>query len=195
MEYPSFFDDLDGIVVRDELASFLGVNSDGVIEFSYLDLVKIAGHSCAVVAGGYLIALKGLKALYGDEYPVRGNIKVELRKKPTEDNAGVVGYVLSAVTGATTDFGFGGLPEGRFNRRGLLFYGVSIDTDVRFTRLDTHKSVGINYRPGKIVEPESLLRNVLGPNASEEDKKLFPVRFQGMVERILKHADEVIEIV
>ncbi|NPA54745.1 MAG: hypothetical protein GXO40_00045, partial [Epsilonproteobacteria bacterium] len=52
------------IVMQDELMKFLGVNDDGIVEYGYIDVVKTSGHSCATVAGGYLIALHGLKALY-----------------------------------------------------------------------------------------------------------------------------------
>jgi len=108
ISYLAFFDDIEKIIVFDDLSKFLGVNDNGLVELSYLDIVKTAGHSCATVAGAYLSALKGLKVLYGDQLPQRGQIKVELQKAPTEDNAGVVGCVLSNITGATTDFGFGG---------------------------------------------------------------------------------------
>ncbi|RLE24834.1 MAG: hypothetical protein DRJ08_00080, partial [Acidobacteria bacterium] len=91
MEYPRFFDGIESIALTDELAGFLGVNENGMVEISYLEIVKMAGHSCATVAGAYLMALKGLKALYGGERPKRGQIKVEIRNTPTEHNAGVVG--------------------------------------------------------------------------------------------------------
>jgi hypothetical protein len=195
MKYPKFFDKTPKIITYDELAKFLGVNDDGIIEFSYLDVVKNAGHSCATVAGGYLTALYGLKALYKDEYPKRGEIKVEIKKLPEENNAGVIGSVLSNITGATTNFGFGGLPNGRFNRRNLLFYGVDIKSDVRLTRLDTDKSVGVNYRPKKIVNPMEILKTILKPDASEEEKRNFPKKFQEMVRIILENADEVMEII
>ena len=82
MEYPGFFDDIEIIVLKDELTKFLGVNKDGMIEITYLDIVKMAGHSCPTVGGAYLMALKGLKALYPDEIPQRGEIKVELKNRP-----------------------------------------------------------------------------------------------------------------
>ena len=123
MNYPAFFDEIDPIILKDDLAKFVGVNDDGIIEITYLDIVKMAGHSCAVVSGSYLTALLGLKALYGNDMPHRGTIRVELRKAPEEDNSGVVGSVLSNITGATTNYGFGGIAGGKFNRRNLLFYG------------------------------------------------------------------------
>jgi len=195
MNYPEFFDRIDKIVTYDELAEFLGVNEDGIIDFSYADIVKTAGHSCATVAGAYLTALYGLKALYPEELPKRGEIKVEIQKNPRENNAGVVGCVLSNITGATTDYGFGGIPTGKFNRRDLMFYGADIECDVKFTRLDTKRSVGVNYRPGKIVNPMAILKSAIGPDASEEDKKSFPKRFQEMVKTVLENGDKVIEVI
>jgi len=195
MEYQSFFDEIDKIVLVDELAEFLGVNSDGIIEISYLDIVKTAGHSCGTVAGAYLMALLGLKALFEDELPKRGEIKVELKKAPTQENTGVVGCVLSNITGATTDYGFGGIPTGEFNRRDLLFYEADIDSDVRFTRLDTQKSIGVNYHPHKVVNPMKILMSAIGENATPEDKESFPIRFQEMVKTIFENRDVVIEIV
>ncbi len=194
MEYLKFFDDVEKIVLVDELAKFLGVNKDGVIEMSYVDIVKTAGHSCGTVAGAYLIALKGLKELYKDELPKRGEIKVELKKAPTEENAGVVGCVLSNITGATTDYGFGGIPGGKFNRRNLLFYEADIDSDVRFTRVDTQESIEIDYRPKRVVNPMAILMSAIGENAKKEDIESFPVRFQEMVKTIFENSDKVIDI-
>jgi hypothetical protein len=195
MQYLKFFDEIEKITLKDELASFLGVNKDGIIEIGYPDIVKTAGHSCATVAGAYLAALKGLAALYSDEIPKRGEIKIELKRSTTDENAGVVGCVLSNITGATTDYGFGGIPGGKFNRRGLLFYEAPIETDIRFTRLDTGDKVGINYHPGKVVNPMKILMSAIGPDATEESKASFPQRFQEMVKTVFDHADSVIEIV
>ncbi len=195
MKYQKFFDEIEPIVLQDELARFLGVNDDGILEITYLDIVKVAGHSCATVSGAYLMALEGLKALYGDEVPQRGEIKVELQKTVNEDHTGVVGFVLSNITGATTDYGFGGIPGGKFNRQDLLFYGAPIDTDVRFTRLDTNMQVGVNYRPGKVVNPMQILMSAIGPNAMPEDKESFPHRFQQMVQTVFKNKNTVIEVV
>ena len=195
MQYLKFFDEIEKIILKDELASFLGVNKDGIIEIGYPDIVKTAGHSCATVAGAYLAALKGLAALYSDEIPKRGEIKIELKRSTTDENAGVVGCVLSNITGATTDYGFGGIPGGKFNRRGLLFYEAPIETDIRFTRLDTGDKVGVNYHPGKVVNPMKILMSAIGPDATKESKASFPQRFQEMVKTVFDHADSVIEIV
>jgi len=193
MKYPKFFDEIEHIVLKDELSEFLGSAENGIIDFSYTEIVKMAGHSCGVVSGAYLMALKGLKALYGEELPLRGNIKVEF-SGTLEDNTGVAAQVLSNITGATTDTGFLGLPNGKFNRRNLMFFGVDIPATVRLTRLDTGKSVDISYIPGKVVDPKGTLMTALGPDATEESKKTFPVRWQKMVKTIIDNADKVIEL-
>ncbi len=194
MRYPEFFDSIEKIVVQDDLCEFLGVNDDGIIELSYADIVKVAGHSCATVAGAYLVGLYGLKALYEGEIPKRGEIKVELKKSTTDDNAGVVGSVLSNITGATIDFGFGGIPTGKYNRRNLLFFEADIDSDVCLTRLNTGKKIFVNYKPGKVVNPMAILMSAIKPDAKEEDIKSFPKRFQDMVKTVFENADEVIEV-
>jgi hypothetical protein len=195
MKYPAFFDEIDSIVLKDELGEFIGTSESGIIEITYLDTVKMAGHSCAVVGGAYLMASEGLKALYGIEIPQRGEIIVEIKKSPTEENAGVVGCVLSNITGATTDDGFGGIPGGRFNRRNLLFYNAPIDTDIRFTRIDTKKQIGLNYHPGKAVNPMAILMSAIGPDATAENKKTFPKRFQKMVKTLFENKDKVIDVI
>jgi len=194
MKYLSFFDDIEKIVVYDDLTKFLGVNDDGIIEFSYVDIVKFAGHSCATVSGAYLIALKGLQALYGDNLPQRGDIKVELKKSTTDDNTGVVGSILSTITGATQTYGFGGIPTGKYNRRDLLFFEANIPSDVCFTRLDTGKKVFVDYTPRKVVNPMAILKSAITPNAKEEDIISFPKRFQAMVKEVFDNADQVIQI-
>ena len=194
MSYLAFFEEVEKISLFDDLTEFLGANSDGVIEFSYLDIVKSAGHSCATVAGAYLVALKGLEALYSDKLPQRGYIKVELKRVATDDNAGVVGCVLSNITGATTDYGFGGIPGGKYNRRELLYFGADIESDVCFTRLDTGEKVYVDYKPQKVVNPMKILKSAIMPDAKEEDIESFPRRFQEMVKRVFDNADSVIEI-
>ena len=77
----------------------------------------------------------------------------------------------------------------------MLHYNAPIDTDVRFTRLDTQKSVGVNYRPGKIVNPMKILKSAIGPEATSEDKAAFPRRFQEMVATVFAHQDDVIEVI
>jgi len=71
----------------------------------------------------------------------------------------------------------------------------NIECDVKFTRLDTNKSVCVNYTPKKIVNPMKILMSAIGENATLEDKQTFPKRFQEMVKTIFDNQDKVIEII
>ena len=72
--FPAFFAQAPTQRIRDPLAQFLGAATDGVLEYHYADAVRLAGHSCPTVAGAYLLTRRGLRALYGDDLPERGNI-------------------------------------------------------------------------------------------------------------------------
>jgi len=125
MPFPEFFDAAPRITVRDPLARFLGAADDGVIEYAYADVVKLAGHSCPTVASAYVMTRAALAALYPDALPERGGIRVELRDDLLEGATGVIANVASFLTGATHDTGFKGI-GGQFDRRNLLFFGVDI---------------------------------------------------------------------
>src|SRR3989339_366196 len=75
-----FFDSAEPIRIKDPLAVALGaMDKGGVFVFTYADAVKFAGHSCPAVAGAYKSTQIALKALYGEEVSVRGNIKVTFK--------------------------------------------------------------------------------------------------------------------
>ena len=91
----------------------LGAVEGGLIEYHYVDAVKLAGHSCPAVAGAWLMTRAALARLYPGETPRRGEIRVELRQALDEGVAGVIASVASLVTGAANEGGFNGL-AGRF---------------------------------------------------------------------------------
>ena len=194
MEYPAFYNDIEHIVLKDNLSQFLGSTGEGIIDFSYLDIVKMAGHGCVLVSGTYLMALKGLQKLYGPGLPVRGEIKVELKGGLEDGNTGASAQVLSNITGATTNTGFTGI-QGKFNRRGLLFLGADIQSNVRFTRLDTQARVEVKYMPNKVVNSGPIMQSAIGPDATEESRKTFPRKWQEMIETIFQNTDTVIEVI
>lgn len=45
MTFPSFFAEAPRLRVRDPLAAFLGASEDGILDYSYEDVVRLAGHS------------------------------------------------------------------------------------------------------------------------------------------------------
>ncbi|MCW8945369.1 MAG: FmdE family protein [Sedimenticola sp.] len=193
MHYPQFYDQVEPIVLRDPLAAFLGAFEGGVMQLGYLDVVRLAGHSCPTVAGAYLMAKKGLKALYGDDLPVRGEIQVEMQESIDEGVCGVIANVLSFITGATDISGFHGL-AGQFDRRHLLSFENDNPAPVRLVRRDTGQAVSIRYdASGVPADPAmgSLFSKTLSGGATAEEAEQFAQLWQARVKAILcDYADD-----
>jgi len=196
MNYPSFFDTIESIRVEDPLSNVLGAFQNGTYEFSYLDVVKSAGHSCPTVAGAYLMTLAATKALYKEKRAVRGDIEVAFKESLKEGVAGVIANVVSQITGATQESGFKGL-QGKYARHSLMHFNAAIDSSARFTRKDTQECVDIFYNPSTIpASPEMmpLMQKMMAANASEEEIKLFGALWQERVANIFSNIDKVITV-
>lgn len=194
MKYPNFFDTVETINIQDSLSKVLGAFEKGLISFSYLDVVKSAGHSCPTIAGAYLMVREGLKALYGEALPQRGEIKVLFKEDIQSGTTGVVANVFSLITGATSDWGFKGL-NGAYDRRFLMFFNADIPLHVRLQRIDTGITVDIAYNPSSILpDPQmpALMQKVLADVANIEEKELFGLLWQTRVRKILENFDKVI---
>ena len=187
MQYPAFFDQVTPIRLRDPLAELLGAFEGGVMEIGYLDAVRLAGHSCPTVAGAFLMADKGLKALYGERLPVRGEIRVEMQESVGQGVCGVIASVLTLITGATGESGFHGL-AGQFDRRQLLSFGNNNPAPVTLVRQDSGQRVALTYDPSFVpADPQMglLMQKMLGGSASEQETRRFGSLWQGRVEAIL----------
>ncbi len=193
MQFPEFFDAAPRIVVRDPLARFLGAASDGVIEYQYADVVKLAGHSCPTVASAYLMTRGALTALYPGTLPVRGEIRLELRDDRAAGATGVIANVASFLTGAASDTGFKGIGK-HFDRRNLLFFGVDITAQLRFTRVDSGAAVTVSTRLDRVpadARVAQLLPKLLNGVASTEETAVFQRLWQGRVRTLLlDYADD-----
>lgn len=197
MSYPTFFDTIEVIKVKDPLSSILGAFDNGEYSFHYVDVVKAAGHSCPTVAGAYIMTLLALKALYPNERAVRGDIKVEFAESAEEGVAGVIGNVISQITGATDKSGFKGL-QGKFARHSLMFFEADINAHARFTRVDTSKSVDVSYNPSSIVpspDMQPLMQKMMSGSASQEELKEFGTLWQERVKRIFENIESVAKVV
>jgi hypothetical protein len=187
MQYPPFFDKVPSIALQDPLSDFLGAFKNGELEISYLECVKLAGHSCPTVAGAYLMALKGLKALYPDTLPQRGSIHVAMRDGEADGVTGVICNVISFVAGANGLSGFKGI-QGNFSRDNLVKYNVPMDGEVTLTRLDTDTSVTLSYNPS-MVPGDPMMQPLMGKTlqgiATPEEKEKFGALWQARVEKIL----------
>ena len=197
MKTPDFFEQVEQIKMVDPLANILGAFEDGFVEFEYVDVVKLAGHSCPTVAGAYLMTSRALKTLYPDTVAVRGQIDVSFAEALEEGVAGVISMVVSQITGATDVAGFKGL-KGKFARHSLMHFETNIASSARFKRVDTGESVDVVYDPSQVpASPEMmpLMQKILEAKASDEEIVTFGRLWQDRVKRILiDHADDVIKI-
>ena len=194
MQTPAFFDQVPTIILYDALAQTLGAVQDGVIEYRYLDAVKLAGHSCPTVAGAWLMARAALARLYPGEMPHRGEVRVAMREPHDEGVVGVIASVAGLVTGAAGSSGFHGLVGGHHVRRGLLTYGVPMRGEMRFTRMDNGQSVEVSHHPTAAPRPADLrvqMQAALAPGASSAQREAFAQTWQGWVRAMLiDHADD-----
>lgn len=193
MKTSDFFNDVPPIVMHDPLSMLLGAADSGILTYTYTDVVKLAGHSCPTVAGAYLMIQKGLKELYGNETPVRGEIKVLMNGKLGDGVIGIIANVASMITGATDIGGFHGL-GGKFDRRQLLFYGVEMEGEMALERVDTLERVILTYNPSFVLptpQMNELLPLILSGRADDDARVLFGTLWQDRVKRILiDHKDD-----
>ncbi|MGE5468200.1 MAG: hypothetical protein ACM3Y9_12325 [Ignavibacteria bacterium] len=193
MRFPEFFAAVPPLRVRDPLACFLGAADEGILEYGYVDAVKLAGHSCPTVAAAFGMTRAALAALYGEEMPERGGIAVALRDAVDTAATGVVGAVAGLLTGAAGDGGFKGL-GGRFGRRNLLSFGARLPLEARFTRLDTGAAVDAGIDLSSVQPPAGLapaMPRAISGDATPEELARFGELWQERVRRILlEHLDD-----
>lgn len=190
---PAFFDRAPAIVVHDALAALLGASADGRIVYRYADAVRLSGHSCPTVAGGWLMTRAALARLYRGGLPQRGGLRVAFREREDEGVTGVIAAVAGLVTGAAGRGGFPGL-AGRHARRGLLSFGEPIAGEMRVARIDTGDSVTVSHHPGVVARPPDLtarLQAALAADAGRAGREAFAQAWQGWVRAMLEdHADD-----
>lgn len=193
MAFPDFFAEVPALRLHDGLAQLLGASDDGVIEYHYADAVRLAGHSCPTVAGGWLSARAALRHLYPDKLPERGGISVYLNEAEDAGVTGVIGQVLTLVTGAAATNGFKGL-GGRDARKDLLHYAQGDVSGIRFRRNDTGAETEIEIDTGSVpADPMQhlLIQLVLTGQADDTQRHEFGRLWQDRVRRMLiEHADD-----
>ena len=174
--FRDFLKEVKPIRLKEPLAETLGAftGRDAVLDYTFIETVKMAGHACPTVSGAYLVCQKALEALYPDDVPVRGQIGVTVYGRPDEGVYGVIGQVFSLLTGAAPASGFCGL-GGKFGRKDLLNFSPNTpDPEAmcfEFKRLDTGKAVLARFYPRRI------------PQSGEE-----AARMGGLFERVLWEA-------
>ncbi|WP_301883759.1 hypothetical protein [Neisseria uirgultaei] len=188
--FPEFFDRAPTLTVQDPLAAFLGAAQDGILTYRYADAVRLCGHSCPTVAGAYLMVIKGLKALYGEELPERGGIEAAMQGARDEGTVGVTASVVQLLTGAAPETGFGGIGmQGRFARRNLLSFGAGeINGTLALRRRDTGKTVAVSLNAA--LQPfapqmRDIMPKAVSGSASADELKQFGELWQERVRAFL----------
>lgn len=185
-----FYEDVEPIGLREPLAEFLGAIDKGEeFVFTYQDVVKLAGHSCPAVSGAYKLTQKALKALYGNETPVRGEISVRVLGSVDHSANGPISQVISLITGAAPETGFAGLGQ-RFARKNKLTFDEKNEEPNAFvfTRDDNGKSVKVIYHPERIPQKEDmseLLTKCIVGTANEKQQEKFKALWQERVKAVL----------
>ena len=183
--FKDFLRQVEPIRFKEPFAETLGAfkKNDAVVEYTFVEVVKLAGHVCPATAGTYLFCREALKKLYPDEIPIRGDITISVHGEPQEGVYGVVSQILSFLTGAAPATGFKGLGN-KFIRQDLLkFHPKKTDSTAlcfEFGRLDSDKTVFVEFSPEKIpFAPEKakrlgqLMGRVIGEIAEEDEIKEF----------------------
>ncbi|HEX9180332.1 MAG TPA: hypothetical protein VF859_08070 [Burkholderiales bacterium] len=188
MAYPEFYSQVPRLLLRDPLAEFLGALDDGLVKFSYVEAVKVAGHSCPTVASAYLMTAKALAGLYGNEMPERGAVRVSFAADQEQGVTGVIALVVATLTGAAGPGGFKGI-GGRFDRRELLRFGVpELDGQARFERMQGGGALDATLHLDRVpADPElhPLLQKYAAGRATPEEAERFRALWQGRVKAIL----------
>lgn len=186
--FRDFILDIEPIRLNDPLAETLGVfkKEKAVLEYTFLDVVKLAGHACPTTAAAYLCCQKALLELYVDEIPTRGEIAITVYGEPDEGVYGVISQIFTLLTGAASATGFRGLGP-KFKRKDLLeFSPQKIDPEAqcfKFQRLDNKKSVILKLYPDKIpfnAEKAERLQTLMPKIIWEADKKDERLEFQDL---------------
>jgi hypothetical protein len=201
--FRDFLYEVSPIRFKEPLAEMLGAfkENEAVLEYTFIETVKMAGHACPTVTGAYMSCQEALNLLYQDAIPIRGNIAVTIYGDPDEGVYGVIGQVFSFLTGAASTSGFKGLAQ-KFIRRDLLkFSSEKIDPEAmcfEFKRLDNEARVLVRFYPQKIPYPtekaiklNELMKKVIWDKASDAEKKELQDLFIGKVRVMLVERKEI----
>lgn len=144
--YPSYYANLERIVLRDSMAELFGVNKLGILSYGLDDLAKAEGHICPIITGAYLITREGLKELeniyksskskeissYDSDNEVfyRGGFKVKMLNPPKAGHApNAMAKAIGIISGADGTEGFKGPGFPFSNRNSLMFHDKNMKFD------------------------------------------------------------------
>ena len=189
------FNAAPSIELMDPLAVALGAMSRGVpLVYTYEDAVKLAGHSCPAVAGGYKMVQIALKELYPETTPRRGDIKVKVLGGREHKVNGPISQIVGLITGAAPETGFAGFSGGKFSRKNLLVFAADDPPApdcvfaAVFERGDTGRKVKVTYANHMLaVKPEMgrLMPKAVSGKATDAELDRFGELWHERIETIL----------
>ncbi len=201
----NYIDKVPPIMMRDPLLEMLG-QTDTAIPYTYEESVKLTGHSCMVVAAAWSMTRKALVELYPNgEAPVRGQIAIQAPGAEDEWNIGVIGEVMTYITGAAPKTGFPGSAFGKGNalaiRRNKILYTekhVNLAPPMMqwiFTRTDNHRKVAAKWNI-KLVQPpmsEEIIavpgKRLAAGELTPEESAAFIKKWNDAANFVLQNAD------
>lgn len=192
MDLSRLFAVAPSIELYDPLAAVLGSAPGGVLRYGFADAVQLSGHACPTVAGAYLMTLRGLRQLYPQQTPQRGDVLVRMRQAAADGTTGVIAQIAGLITGAAGEGGFAGL-AGQFRRRGLLQFNQDIVSLMQLVRIDNGEAVNLDFDPSQVpaaLDIGELLPQVLAGEAEPEQIERFQSCWrQRLFDILVTHAD------
>lgn len=186
------YDEVEPVYIRDPVAEALAVLEPGEpFVFAYEDVVKQAGHSCPTAAGSFRVVQTGLDELYTGDYPVRGDIAVRVARGKDDAAYGVMSRIVSYLTGAAEEDGFGGLAGGHGARKNLVKFDAVEEKDgptFVFERTDTGDAVEVVYRVSDVPEAGpgvGNLEKLVEGTATDEERDEFRRDWHSRVRTVL----------
>lgn len=187
MQFPEYYQQIEKIQLFDPLAEILGSSNEGIINFTFADAVRFAGHGCPTVGGAYLMILAGVKLLFKNQLPVRGMLEVHMNQAKDSGTTGVIAAVAGFILGASDEGGFKGLAGMHF-RNNLIKFSQDFKGHMRLVRIDSGESIILEYHP-EIVPGNQLtgllLDKILKNLATNEEKKAFQTIWNQRLEKIM----------
>lgn len=193
--------------------------TDKDVPYKYEEVVKLAGHSCGATSSAWEMTRIALEILYPDQTPVRGDISVYAPGAENEWNIGVIGEVITYITGAAPHTGFSGAEFGNgigpfpgdqvYVRRNKMVYteepvGTWPPNGMiwRFVRLDTEDEVCVRFNfvgPTGVQPPASPEWKMLGAKvasrmATPEEQEEYITWWNDRVEYVFNNVDSLVVV-
>jgi len=190
--WPDFYDRVQAIKIKDPMALLVGSlpEKQNVLTIHLMDVALYTGHVCPGVASAYVLTRMALKALYLDEIPERGQIRVAAMA-PSD-----LMDVASYITGARSFYG-----RDEINAEDLVI-DKSLDSGqpgvyvMVFQRKDNGKAVKAIFNKFSLISPRQakgmkvFLQRMLKGKVSQKEKEQQWAKIQAVVKKVLLNPPE-----